>query len=146
MAAKDIQLEHDCMSNQRKCKICNTSEYGILGGYDACYMCMIYEESAAYSISLETRAHEPSNHNNSLASIATGTVENTKAWTHGIPGSPIKGSRLFRGYCKVCGTAIRVVDADTALLNDCGCSRRSAPSSTRDPRQKSPHIWGKPKL
>ena len=26
---------------------------------------------------------------------------------YGEPGSPIKGSRLVRGYCRVCGTPIR---------------------------------------
>ena len=41
---------------------------------------------------------------------------------YGAPGSPIPGSRLYRGYCVGCGEPIRVVDPDRALGIYCrGC-------------------------
>jgi len=45
-------------------------------------------------------------------------------WPSGDPGTPIKGSNWFRGYCKVCGDPIAVCKAEDALLMDCGCYRR----------------------
>ena len=39
--------------------------------------------------------------------------------THGEPGTPIKGSSMYRGYCISCHEAIRVTTPQDAMRRSC---------------------------
>ena len=44
-----------------------------------------------------------------------------KVAAHGLPGSPIRGSRYFRGYCMVCDEPMRVGSEGHAASGACSC-------------------------
>jgi len=56
-----------------------------------------------------------------------------RIYTHGPPGSAIRGSRLIRAYCELCGEAMRV--SELGLMTICrGCGGPKGVPARRVPR------------
>lgn len=58
---------------------------------------------------------------------------------YGEPGTPIAGSAYFRGYCCICGSAMRVCE-DAKGVGICGCTNHPIGGIPGPLEDESP--WG----